>query len=173
MLSNELQQIYDRFAETYDLNRTKFDVSEIFNDFYNLLTIRNGDALDLGCGAGEPFALWFIDRGWKVTGVDISEKMLELAKKKVPSMATIHADMCSVNFNPNSFDAIIASYSLFHVPSDKHEVMLEKFYRWLRPEGKALFTYANQQYTGSIEFDGYKEFMGEKLFYSHKTPSDL
>jgi hypothetical protein len=43
----------------------------------------------------------------------------------------------------------------------------------LRPGGKLLFTYATKEYTGKLEFDGYKEFMGRKLYYSHKSPEQL
>ncbi|MCI5148014.1 MAG: class I SAM-dependent methyltransferase [Candidatus Electrothrix sp. MAN1_4] len=127
----------------------------------------------MGCGAGEPLARWFTDRGWRVTGVDFSKRMLELASKYVPEMETVHADLLQVEFKQNSYDAVTASYSLFHIPNKEHAVLFDKIYRWLRPKGKALFTYATKEYTGSQEFDGYKEFMGQKLYYSHKSPDKL
>jgi len=40
-------------------------------------------------------------------------------------------------------------------------------------KGKVLFTYATKEFTGSIEFDGYKEFMNQELYYSHKSPDKL
>ena len=43
----------------------------------------------------------------------------------------------------------------------------------LDPQGCLLFTYATKEYTGSDEFEGYKEFSGEQLYYSHKTPQEL
>jgi len=168
-----LQEIYDGFAETYEENRGLFDMTEVFDPFYAGLKAKQGRLLDVGCGAGEPFARFFIDRGWAVTGVDFSERMLEAASRYVPTMQTVHADMREVAFEPNRFEAIIAIYSLFHVPSKDHAALFDKFYQWLRPQGKALFTYATKEYTGSIEFDGYKEFMGQKLYYSHKTPDKL
>ena len=168
-----LREIYDGFAETYEENRGLFDMTEVFNSFYARLEVKKGRLLDLGCGAGEPFARFFIDRGWTVTGVDFSERMLELASKYVPEMQTIHADMREVEFEPSQFEAITATYSLFHVPSNDHAALFDKFYQWLCPKGKALFTYATKQYTGSIEFDGYKAFMDRKLYYSHKSPDKL
>ena len=142
-----------------------FDMEEVLHPFYKCLGIEKGKLLDLGCGAGEPFARFFIDRGWKVTGVDFSKGMLELASTYVPEMETIQADMCEVEFEPNQFEAITAIYSLFHVSSKEHATLFDKIYRWLRPKGKALFTYATKEYTGSDEFDGYKEFMKQKLYY--------
>jgi len=172
-MDKSLQEIYDKFAQTYEENRGIFDMTDVFNSFYERLNVKNGNLLDLGCGAGEPFAKSFADRGWKVTGVDFSQKMLELASKYVPRMQTINSDMTEVEFKSNQFDAITAIYSLFHVPSTDHAALFEKFYRWLCPQGKALFTYATKEYTGQIEFDGYKEFMGQKLYYSHKNTDRL
>ncbi|MBW1670074.1 MAG: class I SAM-dependent methyltransferase [Deltaproteobacteria bacterium] len=168
-----LREIYDGFAETYEENRGLFDMTEVFNSFYARLEVEKGKLLDLGCGVGEPFTRFFIDRGWTVKGVDFSERMLELASKYVPEMQTIHADIREVEFEPGQFEAITAIYSLFHVPSNDHAALFDKFYKWLLPKGKALFTYATKEYTGSNEFDGYKEFMGKKLYYSHKSPDKL
>jgi cyclopropane fatty-acyl-phospholipid synthase-like methyltransferase len=168
-----LQEIYNRFAVVYESNRDLFDVSEIFNQFYEELGSDKGHLLDLGCGAGEPFARWFIERGWQVTGVDFSAQMLEIAGRAVPKMKTIAGDMTEVDFSEESFDAVIAVYSLFHVPRAKHPALFQSIQRWLRPGGKVLFTYATHHYTGQPVFDGTKEFMGEHLFYSHDEPEVL
>ncbi len=172
-MDSTVQEIYDGFAETYAENRGLFDMTEVFDSFYGRLEVAKGRLLDLGCGAGEPLARLCIDRGWTVTGVDFSRRMLELASKYVPEMETIHADMRRVGFEPSQFDAITASYSLFHVPRNDHAALFDKFYRWLCPTGKALFTYATKEYTGSNEFDGYKKFIGQDLYYSHKSPDKL
>lgn len=168
-----LQEIYDKFAATYEKSRGLFDMSEILNSFYGCLKVKKGRLLDMGCGAGEPFARFFIDHGWRVTGVDFSGQMLSLAAKYVPEMKTICADMREVEFTPDNFEAITAIYSLFHIPRNDHAALFKKFYLWLRPRGKMLFTYATKEYTGSDEFDGYKEFLGQELYYSHKTPDEL
>lgn len=65
-----LREIYDGFAETYEENRGLFDMTEVFDPFYAGLKVKQGRLLDVGCGAGEPFARLFIDHGWTVTGVD-------------------------------------------------------------------------------------------------------
>jgi len=172
-MDTSLREIYNEFAETYDKNRGLFDMTEVFDSFYERLEIKKGRLLDMGCGAGEPFPRFFIDRGWTVTGVDFSKRMIELASKYVPEMKTICADMREVEFGPDRFATITATYSLFHIPSNDQTALFNKFYRWLCPKGKALFTYATKEYTGSDEFDGYKEFMGQELYYSHKSPDKL
>jgi ubiquinone/menaquinone biosynthesis C-methylase UbiE len=166
----KLQDIYDEFATTYELNRGLFDMTNILNDFYDNLSTKKGKLLDLGCGAGEPFDRFFIDKGWSVVGVDFSKKMLELANKYVPEMTTIHSDISKINFADNEFDAVILIYSLFHLTNEEQIKVLEKIYEYLTPNGMALFTYATKEYTKSDEFDGYKEFLGKNLYYAHKTP---
>lgn len=172
-MDTSLAQVYDEFAASYEANLNLFDMSEVFSSFCQHLPDKQGSLLDLGCGAGEPCARWFIERGWTVTGVDFSQRMLALASKHVPAMEAVHADMRQLEFPPERFDAITASYSLFHVPSDEHAALFAKCRRWLCPQGKMLFTYATKDYTGSDEFDGWKEFMGKKLYYSHKRPETL
>jgi cyclopropane fatty-acyl-phospholipid synthase-like methyltransferase len=168
-----LREIYDEFAETYEAGRGRFDMAAILAPFFAGLDLPKGRLLDLGCGAGEPFPRYFLDRGWEVYGVDFSKKMLHLAALYAPEMKTICADMLDVEFEPEHFDAITSIYSLFHVPRARHPELFAKLRRWLRPGGKALFTYATAEYTGRDEFEGYKEFMGRQLFYSHLTRAQL
>ena len=168
-----LHEIYDHFAETYEAHRGLFDMSDILKPFFDGLNRPAGHLLDLGCGAGEPFPRYFIDRGWTVQGVDFSQKMLQLAARYTPEMQTLCADIRTVDFAPAHFDAITSIYSLFHIPRTNHPALFSNIHRWLRPGGKILFTYATKEYTGQAEFDGYKEFLGQSLFYSHTTPENL
>ena len=85
-IKNSLQNIYNGFATSYEQNRGFFDISEILDSFYLSLALEKGELLDLGCGAGESVARYFIDRHWAVTGVDLSEQKLELASSYVPEV---------------------------------------------------------------------------------------
>ena len=172
-MNKELSLIYDKFAVKYEENRGLFDMSEVINDFEKKLTVNNGHLLDLGCGAGEPFPAFFLNKNWQVTGVDFSHKMLDLAKEYLPEMKTIYSDMTEVSFTENSFDAITAVYSLFHTEKEKHQNLFGNMYKWLKNKGVAMFTYACKEYTGYDSFSGYIEFMGEQLFYSHMNINDL
>lgn len=170
---DKLSNIYDKFAESYDSNRELFNIDGIINDFRYQFKDEPGNLLDLGCGAGVPIGRSFVDSGWSVTGVDFSSKMLLLANKHVPEMKTVCSDMCDIQFGEGEFSAITSIYSLFHIPKNQHADLFGKFFRWLQPNGMALFTYATREYTGSEEFEGYKEFLGQQLFYSHETPGTL
>ena len=172
-MKSTLRDIYDEFAVIYESNRGLFDMTPVLGSFFAGLGRERGRLLDLGCGAGEPFPRYFLDRGWEVYGVDFSKKMLHLAAQYAPGMHTICDDMLDVEFAPAQFDAITCIYSLFHVPRARHPELFAKFNRWLRPGGQVLFTYATRAYTGADEFEGEKEFMGQQLFYSHTTPENL
>ena len=172
-MKKSLQKIYNEFAQTYEENRGCFDIDHILEAFYSQFEAEANCLLDLGCGSGEPVAQYFIDRQWSVMGVDFSQSMIDLAKKYTPKMQTICAEMSEVVFEPEQFDAITACYSLFHLPTQEHVDLLSRTYQWLRPQGKMLFTYATEAYTGCKEFDGYKNFMGKSLYYGHKTPQAL
>ena len=172
-MKKPIAQIYDEFADTYEQNRGLFDMTEVFDGFLRRFQPRTGAVLDLGCGAGEPLATSFIQRGWSVTGVDSSSRMLELAARYVPAMERIQADMREVRFEPARFDAVTIIYALFHVPRQDHAALFGQVFHWLKPSGRLLFTYATRDYTGQEAFEGYKEFMGQELFYSHKQPEQL
>ena len=164
--------IYDGFAATYVRKRDSFDLTEVLEGFTSALP-DNGALCDLGCGAGEPVSTYFAKLGWDVTGVDFSAGMLELADEILPEMMTALGDIRDVDFETESFDAVTAVYSLFHIPWHDHPGLFARVTRWLRPGGQFLFTYATADYTGYDEFEGTREFMGQALFYSHTTPERL
>lgn len=172
MRDEALCSVYDGFARTYADGRGVFDVSEVLDELVGLLPV-TGDLLDLGCGAGEPVASSFLARGWRVTGVDASEEMLALAEEYAPTMVRVFGDMRDVDLPEESFDAVTAVYSLFHLPAADQPPMFGRMRSWLRPGGVALFTYASRAYTGSDRFEGTISFMGHDLPYSHGTPEEL
>lgn len=66
------------------------------------------EVLDLGCGAGLPTTCE-LARRFRVTGVDISARQIELARQNVPQARFIQADITQLDFPPARFDAIVAS----------------------------------------------------------------
>jgi len=164
---------FDRLALKYEHNRASFETTQILNEFVISLPIRKGSILDLGCGSGTPVSRFFLDRKWEVHGVDFSQKMLELAKQHTPEMHTSLCDMRHFSAPDNMYDAVVAVYSFFHVPLDCQSDLLMRIQKMLKPGGRFLMTYATKDYTGEDTFDGYKEFMGEMLYYGHDTPEVL
>ena len=80
-------------------------------------------------------ARFLADAGFKVTGVDVSSSMLELARVHVPEANFVKMDMRQLEFDADCFDGICAFYSLFHVPREEHLQVLIGFNRLLRQGG--------------------------------------
>jgi SAM-dependent methyltransferase len=95
--------------------------------------------LELGCGPGVPTTRRLAER-FTLTAVDVSEAQLEMARANVPSATFIHADMASLDFPADSFDAVVALYSIIHVPRYTQPALFKRIARWLRPGGYLLAT---------------------------------
>jgi SAM-dependent methyltransferase len=77
---------------------------------------RAGRALDLGCGTGE-LALAMAQRGLEVTGIDLDEHKLALARGLVGERVDVrHADACALPFDDGAFALATASMLLHGVP---------------------------------------------------------
>src|ERR1700744_5588940 len=71
--------------------------------------------LDLGCGSGLPVARDLTAAGCPFTGVDISEGQIRGAREPVPAAAFLQADFSCVDFEPESFDAVVSFFALIHL----------------------------------------------------------
>ena len=83
----------------------------------------NSKILDLGCGVGLPFDKYFSKKSLSVTGIDISERHIEQAKKNVKSAKYILGDFFSKEIK-EKFDAIVSFYAIFHIPRTEHKKLL-------------------------------------------------
>jgi SAM-dependent methyltransferase len=97
-----------------------------------------GTLLDVGCGRGDLGAA-FTRRGWLVSGVDPSAEACAAAGAQ--GVDARPGTMESVEFGPASFDAVVMSHSLEHVPDPLAD--LARIYRVLRPGGFVLISVPN------------------------------
>ena len=156
---------YDRMAEQYLATKDPEDPLALaaIEDLASHLP-SNATVLDLGCGAGVPVTRWLADRGFAVTGVDVSARQLELARTNVPEGTFLKADMTEVDFGTETFDAVVALHSIIHVPRTGHPALLESIHRWLRPGGVFLATMTVTDYEGKDEnWEGW----GAPMVWSH------
>lgn len=93
--------------------------------------------LEVGCGTGH-WSRFFSAGGFEVTGIDISERMIEIAKSKDIARSSFHvADGHSMGFADNSFD-IAAAITTLEFAADP-EAMIAEMARCVRkPGGKLL-----------------------------------
>jgi SAM-dependent methyltransferase len=77
------------------------------------LVTRGTRLLEVGCGAGLA-ALLAAQRGAQVAAVDASENMLAVARERLPQADIRQADLESLPFPDNGFDAVTAINSVFY-----------------------------------------------------------
>ncbi len=94
---------------------------------------KNKDVLDVGCGTGVLFP-YYLDRNVKsLTAIDISSKMVEIAKKKYPNANVICGDAENISFE-NQFDTVMIHNAFPHFPNPN--VLLENLSNALKVGGK-------------------------------------
>lgn len=115
---------YDRIAERYVA--WSGGGSDPRGAYVALLEARlpaGAAVLELGSGTGALTTARLAAR-FAVTGVDISGKSIDLARRNVPAATFLHADMATVRFPAATFDAVTAFYSTTHLPRDEHAPLL-------------------------------------------------
>jgi SAM-dependent methyltransferase len=117
--------------------------------------------LDLGCGPGHEVECW-VHRGMFVTGVDLSEANITLARQRTPRAIFVCADMAGVRFSSGSFDIAAAFYSLIHVPAREQAHILARIYAWLKPGGCLLANIASRPFDAMYE----NNWLGAQMFWS-------
>jgi cyclopropane fatty-acyl-phospholipid synthase-like methyltransferase len=120
--------------------------------------------LDLGCGSGEPIGRYLGSLGFDLTCVDLSPRLLALAKAAVPRGTFLQGDMRTIRLHPQ-FDAIVAWDSVFHLPRADHGPLFRRLRRWLHPRGRLLLSIG-----GSDEAGFTSEMWGVPFFYSGHAP---
>ena len=104
--------------------------------------------LDIGCGTGRYSIQLAETYDLQVTGVDVSEKMLNQAREKHPSGVWLLKPIEEVGFSDESFNFILMSYVIHHLKD--YPRTLQDCHRYLRPGG-ALFivTDSHEQFRSS------------------------
>ncbi len=123
---------------------------------------RNGSFLDLGCGAGIPIAAALTKYG-QVTGVDISEQQVTLARKNVSAGTFFRDDMATLTFPPETFDAVASFYAITHLPRCHHAELLGRIHSWLR-EGGFFLASLGAGDSPDVTVD---DWLGAPMFFSH------
>ncbi len=122
---------YDENAQEFFDNTVNADMTPHYEKF--LKAIPQGcHILDAGCGSGRD-TLNFLKLGYEVTPLDASENMCILASKYTHH-EVIYMKFQDLQFK-NMFDAIWASASLLHVPSEEMDMVLSKFHDSIFGEG--------------------------------------
>ena len=161
-----------RTGRRYDAIAAKWDQA-IVDAAYGVAAVkqaiaactRKGHALDVGCGTGGRIVNEMLHAGFGVTGIDVSQGMLEIARVRHADVAFIHADICDW-VAPGEYDLIVAWDSTFHLRSEHQVLVVEKLCRALAPGGVFLFT------AGGVDGEVTGQMFGQTFYYSSRTEDE-
>jgi SAM-dependent methyltransferase len=129
---------YDRWAETYD---TTPNPVVAFDERVTpaLIAPRPGERiLDAGCGTGRHIGR-LLAAGATVTGLDLSEGMLAVARSRFPDVAFAQGDLqARWPFADGAFDAVLCALVGEHL--DDLDAVAEEMRRVITPGGRAVFS---------------------------------
>lgn len=110
--------------------------------------------LDLGCGAGIPATKILADAGFEVLGIDISDVQIERARMLVPNATFVRADMVLWEGDRARFDAVVAFYSLIHLPVEDQRLLISRIPDWLVANGYLMAIVGYEGWTGTEDYLG-------------------
>ena len=164
MTPDTILSTYDAVAAEWDRRRDRTLFERRHLD--RMLTHAPGRrVLDLGCGSGRPIAQYLVDRRCSVTGVDGAAAMVELFRRNVPRADAIVADMRALELG-ESFDAILAWDSFFHLSPEDQRAMMPVFAAHAAPRGILMFT------AGPAAGEPVGDFAGHPLYHASLDPDD-
>jgi len=115
--------------------------------------------LDVGCGSGRDL-LWLKNQGFHVTGFERSARLATLARK-LSGCEVIEGDFETYNFSQLSFNAILSSGSLVHIPHKNVPRILENITKAFKTES----SHTNFLYISLKAGNGIKKDSQNRIFY--------
>ena len=112
---------------------------------------------DFGCGPGNT-AQYLNDLGMEISGLDLSEKILEQARMLHPTLHFQKGNILDLDFADNSIAGIVAFYAIVHFTEEQAGAAFREIFRVLQPGGLFLLTYHIGGETISIN-----EFLGREV----------
>jgi len=151
----DIAATYDAVAEDYaaafagELAGKPFD-RDLLDDFAAAVRGR-GRVLDVGCGPAGHVTRYLADQGADAAGVDLSPRVIEVARRRQPELKFEVADMRQLPATDGSLAGVIAFYSVIHLPAGQVPAALAEFRRVLQPGGVLLI--AMHGGTGVVDAD--------------------
>lgn len=114
-----------------------------------------GPVADIGCGPGH-ITSHLVEMGLDAMGIDLSEEMVGLARHTYPAVEFRQGSMTAVELSDKSLTAIVAFYSIIHIPDSHLPLVFAEFHRVLRPGGVLLLAFqAGDEERHLVEWHGH------------------
>ncbi|MFA5333541.1 MAG: methyltransferase domain-containing protein [Candidatus Nanoarchaeia archaeon] len=169
-LLKETIQTYEGYANAYDNKWGNYTGLELIADNF-ISYLKGKKVIDIGCGPGRD-SKYLSNKGFELTGIDLTNNFLKIAKNKVPAANFYRMDMRQLSFRNESFDGIWCNGAFLHIPKDENRLTMQEFYRILNSQGVMYLSVKIGNGEKIVEKDYWK---GRKLFvyYSENEIMDL
>jgi trans-aconitate methyltransferase len=171
MMKNQLElaqniiEIYKKHARAWTELRGNFLYEKAWLDHFLARIPQHSKILDLGCGSGKPIADYLIQHDHKITGVDSSDVMIEMARQNFPEQHWLQADMRIVELD-QKFNAILAWDSFFHLTPNDQRQMFRQFARLAQQGTVLMFS------SGPSHGEAIGDLFGDALYHASLAPEE-
>lgn len=158
---NRVAKVYDTVAKEYaeefcGEHEKKPQDCEILRRFSEKVAGRK-PVWDFGCGPGQT-ARYLKDLGIEISGLDLSEKLIEEASRIHPDISFRKGNLLDLEFEDGSIAAIVAFYAIVHFSEEQVKRAFYEIFRVLQPDGVLLLAYHIGEKTIHVE-----EFLGKEV----------
>lgn len=162
MEPNDTATRYDQIAQWWQTQHqdSSYGIAQLERAIK--FTSNRNSALDVGCGSSGRFINILSQHGFQAEGLDISQEMINLARKLHPPEITFYREDICCWIPPKHYSLISAWDSTFHLPLNAQEPVTKKLCDALEPDGVLLFTCGGGHTNGEIS----GAFQGQDFDYS-------
>lgn len=173
-INNETKKAYNKAAEKYyNLFYDELDNKPFDKDFLDIyLNNFNSSSIicNAGCGPCGHIENYALKKDIGITGIDISERCIEIARKHFPEIRFDTGDFSKLQCSDNYYDGLISYYSIIDTPKIYVDKILKEFNRVLKQNGLLLLVVKEGKEEGfQYELLGIKT----KIYYSLFTEEEI
>lgn len=142
MTETTTREAYDGLADKYaELFTTPFEGNPLDRGMHDAFAeMVTGTVADVGAGPGRVTS-YLRSRGLDVFGMDLSPRMVTLARQAYPDLRFEQGTMTSIGAADVSLGGIVSRYSVIHTPPEELPVAFAEFARVLAPGGHLLISF--------------------------------
>lgn len=142
LITSKTMRAYDLAAQRYhdlfhnEMNEKEYD--RMLLDSFASKFPHGALICDAGCGPSGHIGRYVFNKGMQVTGIDVSERCIKLARRHNPDMRFECGDITNLMFDEDAVDGIISYYSIIHTPKNEVSRIFAEFRRVLKSFGYLL-----------------------------------
>jgi len=176
---NKTMDKYSITIETYNKSAKSFEDKfmnmDLYNDTYNkfcdLIDKKHADIFEIACGPGNITKYLLTRRpDFNIVAIDLSSKMIELAKKNLPSVDFQIMDCREIETIEKKYDAIMCGFCLPYLSREESAKLINDSSKLLNQNGLIYLSTMK----GDYEKSGFEttSFSGQEKIYIHYHQSD-